>query len=88
MLGIEPERLAWRETGSEIVVLDLRGSVYFGLNPTAARLWKMLAAGATRGALVARLVDEQQVDAGRAEDDVAIVAVRCSAQEDAPAPAS
>lgn len=68
-LAVEAD-LAWRETGGEIVVLDLRGSVYFGLNPTAARLWTLLARGATRDELVLRLVDDQRIDAARAGADV------------------
>jgi hypothetical protein len=46
--------VAWRETGGEIVILDLAGAVYFGLNGTGAQLWKRLLAGASR----AQLVDE------------------------------
>lgn len=44
--------VAWRETGSEIVVLDLSGSVYFGLNGTGAQLWKRLVDGASRADLL------------------------------------
>ncbi len=47
--------VAWRETGSEIVVLDLSGSVYFGLNGTGAQLWKCLVDGASRADLVDQL---------------------------------
>ena len=62
--------VAWRETGQEIVVLDLRGSVYFGLNPTAARLWKLLVAGTTRDELSRRLQVEQRIGRAQADDDV------------------
>lgn len=60
--------VAWRETGGEIVILDLSGSVYFGLNGTGAQLWKRLLEGATRGDLLgvlARCADrsETQVQA-------------------------
>lgn len=70
VLRLDDERLAWRETGTEVVVLDLRGSVYFSLNATAARLWTLLAQGATRTGLVHRLVEEQPVGSARAEADV------------------
>ncbi len=56
--------VAWRETGGEVVVLDLARSVYFGLNPTAAMLWKLLVGGATRDQLIAALL------AGGADDPV------------------
>lgn len=70
VLSIVADRLAWRQTGEEVVVLDLQGSVYFGLNASAAPLWTMLARGATRGELVARLLADQQVDRDRAAADV------------------
>ncbi|WP_375499242.1 PqqD family protein [uncultured Jatrophihabitans sp.] len=47
--------VAWRETGGEIVVLDLAGSVYFGLNGMGAELWKTLLAGSSRAELTAQL---------------------------------
>ena len=70
VLTIAADRLAWRQTGEEVVVLDLQGSVYFGLNATAAPLWTMLARGTTREELVARLVRDRRIDRGRAEADV------------------
>lgn len=62
--------VAWRETGEEIVVLDLSGSVYFGLNPTAARLWKQLVGGTTRDELSRRLCAEQGIGQEQADADV------------------
>ncbi len=61
--------VAWRETGGEVVVLDLSRSVYFGLNPTAAVLWKLLVAGATRDQLVEALVAGGADDRSRASGD-------------------
>jgi hypothetical protein len=62
--------VAWRETGQEIVVLDLQGSVYFGLNPTAARLWKLLVQGTSRDELSRRLRTEHGISRERADADV------------------
>lgn len=63
--------LAWRETGSEIVVLDVAGSVYFGLNATGAELWKRLAAGgATREELTGMLISGAGATAEQAAPDV------------------
>lgn len=70
VLTLATGRLAWRETGAEVVVLDLEGSVYFGVNATAAPLWTMLARGTTREELVARVVGDHRVDRDRAEADV------------------
>ena len=62
--------VAWRETGGEIVVLDLDGSVYFGLNGTGAVLWKRLVDGADGADLAALLVHDFAVPAPRAAADV------------------
>ena len=64
------DQVAWRQTGQEIVVLDLHGSVYFGLNPTGAALWKLLVDGATRARLADELVHLGVRDPARARRDV------------------
>lgn len=61
--------VAWRETSGEVVVLDLEGSVYFGLNGTAASLWRRLTSTASRGDLV-ELLQSLGADAGQAARDV------------------
>lgn len=61
--------VAWRETAGEIVVLDLRGSVYFGLNGSAASLWRRLTSAATRADLIQQL-QTQGADHARATADV------------------
>ena len=53
--------VAWRETGGEIVVLDVERSVYYGLNASAAELWKRLATGADRAELTATLMTDARV---------------------------
>ncbi len=60
--------VAWRETAGEIVVLDLDGSVYFGLNGTAASLWRQLTQSATRSDLV-RQLRAQGADETRSTQD-------------------
>ncbi len=62
--------LAWRETGGEIVVLDVDGSVYYGVNTSGAQLWKRLAGGATRRELTAVLTADGRVAEQRAAADV------------------
>jgi hypothetical protein len=63
--------VAWRETSGEIVVLDLRGSLYFGLNGTAAKLWRRLTSSAHRAELVEQLqtLGADEVRAARDVDD-------------------
>lgn len=62
-LRIDTARCAWRSLGDQIVVLDLRGSVYFELNPTAARLWPALVDGTDEPTLVRILADAGPADA-------------------------
>ncbi len=48
------------------MALDLRSSRYLSVNETGAAVWTALAAGATREDLVARLVEEFDIDAATA----------------------
>ncbi|MFC8849785.1 MULTISPECIES: PqqD family protein [unclassified Micromonospora] len=68
---VAPQRAAWRQAGEEVVVLDTRESVYFGLDPAGALLWRRLVDGATADELTEALVASAEVDRGRAADDVA-----------------
>jgi hypothetical protein len=47
-----------RELDGEVLVLDLRSSVYFGMTGTAARIWQLAETGATRDAMVDTLAEE------------------------------
>ena len=63
--------VAWRETGSEIVVLDLTGAVYFGLNGTGAQLWKQLINGATSADLMRQLSPQSANSDAQLETEIA-----------------
>lgn len=54
----------------EIVVLDLEQSMYLAANRTGALLWQALAAGTTRGALIALLAGQFQLSTDVAAADV------------------
>jgi hypothetical protein len=69
-LTLNSDVLSWREVDGEILALDLGGSRYLGTNPAGALLWKALAAGSTREALVDALVGEFAVGRERAAADV------------------
>ncbi len=60
----------WREVDGEVVVLDLARSKYLAVNESGSALWALLAAGATRDALVARLRDGFGLAPERAAADV------------------
>ena len=70
ILKLRPAALEWRPIEGEVVAVDLRSSVYFGINRTGAIIWPELAAGATREALVNRLADACEIDAGQAGREV------------------
>lgn len=47
-----------RELDGEVLVLDLRSSLYFGMTGTAARIWQIVETGATRDTVVETLAEE------------------------------
>ncbi|MFG1677279.1 PqqD family protein [Micromonospora sp. NPDC049282] len=67
---IAEQRAAWRQAGEEIVVLDTRESVYFGLDPVGASLWRRLLDGATATELAEALAATTDVERDRVTDDV------------------
>lgn len=69
-IPIDTAAVSWREIDGEIVVLDERTSVYFGLNHSAAVLWKRLVDGADESDLVQVLITSG-VDPEQAVDDAA-----------------
>ena len=58
-LQLSPDALA-RELDGEVLVLDLRTSLYFGMTGTAARIWQLLEAGHDRDAIVSMLSHEYE----------------------------
>ncbi|MGH3004323.1 MAG: PqqD family protein [Gaiellaceae bacterium] len=69
-LQLRREALEWREVDGEIVALESRGSVYLSANRSGAFLWRALADGTTRDALVSGLAGEYRIDAELARRDV------------------
>ncbi|MFF5171783.1 PqqD family protein [Micromonospora sp. NPDC000089] len=67
---IAPQGAAWRQAGEEIVVLDTATSVYYGLDPAAARLWRRLADGATSAELAEALAADTDETPERVAADV------------------
>jgi len=70
MLRLRQHGLEWRQIDDEVVALDLDTARYLATNRTGALLWDQLSAGATREALVARLVATWDLDEARASADV------------------
>lgn len=69
-LKLDESTVAWRLVDDEVVALDLSDSMYLGINPSGARLWKRLIDGATRDELVDELVTGFGIEHDRAAADV------------------
>ena len=65
--------------GDEVAILELDQGVYFGLNPTGARIWELLASPVAVSDILARIVAEYQVDEQNARHDVLDVLERLRA---------
>ena len=69
-LRLRPDAVAWREVDGEVIALGLETSTYLGANTAGSLLWKRLAEGTTRAALVGELVSTFGLEASHAEADV------------------
>jgi Coenzyme PQQ synthesis protein D (PqqD) len=56
--------------GDESAILNLKNSVYYGVNPVAASIWKLLGQPRSVGELRDALVDEYDVEPERCEEDL------------------
>jgi hypothetical protein len=56
--------------GEESAILNLKNTVYYGLNPVGARVWNLLQKPSTVGELRDTLLAEYDVEAGRCERDL------------------
>ncbi len=59
--------------GDESAILNLRNSIYYGLNPVGASVWKLLQTARTVAELRDALLDEYDVEAERCEQDLLIL---------------
>ena len=69
-LRIRPGAVEWRRLEEEIVAVDARQSVYMAVNRSGSVLWPALLEGATREALIDRLVDTYGLERDDAERDI------------------
>jgi hypothetical protein len=56
--------------GEESAILNLKNSVYYGLDPVGARVWTLLREAKSVSALRDTLLDEYDVEAERCERDL------------------
>jgi hypothetical protein len=60
-LHLSPDALS-RELDGEVLVLDLKTSLYFGMTGTAARIWQLLEAGQAEDDIIQTLVREYNAE--------------------------
>ena len=56
--------------GEESAILNLKNSVYYGMNPVGARVWDLLKQPKSVTELRNALLEEYEVDAARCGDDL------------------
>lgn len=56
--------------GEEAAILNLKNTVYYGLNPVGARVWTLLQQPRTIAEMRDALLEEYDVEAGRCEADL------------------
>ncbi len=66
-----PKTIAWRRTGDEAVILDLRTSEYYSANGTGTFVWELLAAGRRPAKIAEALAAEYGIPPAQAAADVA-----------------
>lgn len=54
--------LVWREVGDEVIILDMRASIYASVNESGRTLWLRLAEGASLDDLAGELETEYGLD--------------------------
>ena len=69
-MKLRSDDLVWQKVDSDVVVLDLRTSIYFRINGSGATLWEMLATDATATELEAVLISSYGISSEKAKSDV------------------
>lgn len=70
MIKRRGEDLVWRDLEGEVVLLDLRASMYYSLNQTGSLLWSCLEQPSSPEELVRAVVEEYGVSVEQAREDV------------------
>ena len=65
-----PDHVVAKLIGDELVLLDLAGGTYFGLNAVGADMWRMLADGKSLPDVVDAISSEYDVDRSVLETDL------------------
>ena len=64
------DQVVFKPVGNEMVLLDFRSGMYFGLDPVGVRIWQLIAAEHSLAVIVETLVHEYEVERETLERDV------------------
>lgn len=70
MLRLKKDVVAWRQIEDEVVLLDLRDSMYLSTNAAATLLWRRLDEGTTQADLTRELAETFEISPEAASSDV------------------
>lgn len=69
IVSVAPEQLSCA-LGDESAILNLKNTVYYGLDPVGTRIWNLIQQPVSIRELRSRLMDEYEVDADQCEGDL------------------
>ena len=61
------------DLGGEVVILNMKNGVYYGLDPVGARIWSLVQDSTTVKVLRDAIFNEYDVDADRCERDLLVL---------------
>ena len=69
VVGVSPDHIS-SMVGEEVVILSLQKGMYYGLNPTGARIWEFVQEPVQIGQIHQRLLGEYDIDEETARRDL------------------
>jgi hypothetical protein len=67
---IDRKRITWDEIDGETLIINVETGYYFSLDGVGSLIWGMLADGVDERDMVARIVDEYEVEESTAREDL------------------
>jgi hypothetical protein len=67
---IDRKRITWDEIDGETLIINAETGYYFSLDGVGSLIWSMLADGVDERDMVARIVNEYEVEESTARDDL------------------
>jgi hypothetical protein len=64
------KKVVFQKVGDEMVLLNMESGIYFGLNPTGARLWELLAEKKELNSILDIMAKEYAVERAQLEKDI------------------